>query len=108
MTDQELIDRMAMSVAPALVANFLAKGLDEEDPLDWMEGLSMDAYRMAYCMYEAREAGPGMRKGSDERQELIRLRRQVAEFRAIYREAVMDGMETDQLMIRVSKVEDLK
>jgi hypothetical protein len=45
---------------------------------------------------------------SDERQELIRLRRQVAEFRAIYREAVMDGMETDQLMIRVSKVEDLK
>jgi hypothetical protein len=45
---------------------------------------------------------------SDERQELIRLRRQVAEFRAIYREAVMDGMEADQLMIRVSKVEDLK
>ena len=44
----------------------------------------------------------------DERQELIRLRRQVAEFRAIYREAVMDGMEADQLMIRVSKVEDLK
>lgn len=44
----------------------------------------------------------------DERQELLRLRRQVAEFRAIYREAVMDGMETDQLMIRVSKVEDLK
>ena len=45
---------------------------------------------------------------SDERQELIRLRRQVAEFRAIFREAVMDGMEADQLMIRVSKVEDLK
>jgi len=45
---------------------------------------------------------------SDERQELIRLRRQVAEFRAIYREAVMDGMEADQLMIRVSKVEDMK
>ena len=44
----------------------------------------------------------------DERQELVRLRRQVAEFRAIYREAVMDGMEADQLMIRVSKVEDLK
>ena len=44
----------------------------------------------------------------DERQELIRLRRQVAEFRAIYREAVMEGMEADQLMIRVSKVEDLK
>ena len=44
----------------------------------------------------------------DERQELIRLRRQVAEFRAIYREAVMDGMEADQLMVRVSKVEDLK
>lgn len=44
----------------------------------------------------------------DERQELIRLRRQVAEFRAIFREAVMEGMEADQLMIRVSKVEDLK
>jgi hypothetical protein len=45
---------------------------------------------------------------SDERQELLWLRRQLAEFRAIYREAVMDGMEADQLMIRVSKVEDLK
>jgi hypothetical protein len=51
-----LRDYFAAKTLPALIANFLAKELDEEDPLGWMEGLAMDAYSMADAMLKQRKS----------------------------------------------------
>lgn len=50
----ELRDYFAAQALPALITNFLSKDLDLLDPLDWMEGLSMDAYSMADAMLKQR------------------------------------------------------
>jgi hypothetical protein len=52
----DLRDYFAAASLPALIANFLAKELDEEDPKGWMEGLSMDAYSMADAMLKQRKS----------------------------------------------------
>lgn len=51
---ETLRDYFAAAALPALITNFLSKDLDLLDPLDWMEGLSMDAYSMADAMLKQR------------------------------------------------------
>ena len=48
-------DYFAARAMQSLMNNFLAKGLDMEDPTGWMDGLSGDAYLMADAMLRARE-----------------------------------------------------
>jgi hypothetical protein len=54
MTDLSLRDYFAAKAMPNLIENFLRNDLHLEDPIDWMEGLSGDAYLMADAMLKAR------------------------------------------------------
>ena len=54
MDDLSLRDYFAAKAMPSLIENFLTKDLHLEDPMDWMEGLSWDAYLMADAMLKAR------------------------------------------------------
>jgi hypothetical protein len=52
----DLRDYFAAKAMQSLMANFLDKELDLEDPFGWMDGLASDAYSMAKAMMEARNA----------------------------------------------------
>ena len=55
MNEVTLRDYFAAKAMVSLMQDFMAKDLHLEDPMDWMEGLSWDAYRMADAMLKERE-----------------------------------------------------
>ena len=50
----DLRDYFAAKAMESFINNFLGKDLDLNDPMGWMDGLSMDAYSMADAMLKER------------------------------------------------------